>query len=184
LQCTWFSIVWHAFLSELWIKHKWLSIPRHSALEVNIWWKSYLFDATKLDEIVEFSYWNKNWIYTEMIWARWFDFISWDPEKILQSHIYANLRCCKTNDKAIEMYKKTIELNPIDVFIYNKISKLFSKIWNEKLSNLYDYTSEILNWEESSITIPNNEKSQIDNFIKTENYTWLKDYLFSLEKKK
>ena len=59
LFCVWFSIVGHSFLEELWIRHKWLNIETHSALEVNIWWKRYLFSATDQSRIYEFKYLKK-----------------------------------------------------------------------------------------------------------------------------
>ena len=66
IYCVWFSLIWSSFLSELWIKHKWLEIPGHSALEINIWWKKYYFDATAFKKIIEFTYWAKSWVYSEI----------------------------------------------------------------------------------------------------------------------
>lgn len=54
IYCVWYSLLWHAFLSELWIKHKWLHFPEHVAIEVIIWWKRYYFDWAKSKDLIEF----------------------------------------------------------------------------------------------------------------------------------
>jgi len=164
LYCVWFSIVWHTFLEELWIKHKWLTIPKHSALEVDIWWKKYLFDATKIWQILEYKYWEKVWIYNKLnrVWwtekdDKWNEpkilFQSWNTEKILLSQTYNN-----------------------------KWSSL-SKLWKNKISKLYFYTSEILKWEKHYFNILyRTEKNEIEKIIKNKDFKWLSFYLSNLEK--
>lgn len=128
IYCVWFSLLGHAFLSELWIKHKGLGIISwHSALEVNIGWKKYYFDGTASKKIFEFEYWEKKWVFYEIkllgnsLNERYFT-KPWDTEKILFSQIYNNkwsaLFNLKRHDEAIKMYDKAIEFNPQDVSAY------------------------------------------------------------------
>ncbi len=136
LFCVWYSIVWHSFLSELWIQHKWLHIPGHSALEVNIWWKNYYFDAVGSWKIWEFEYWKDVGSYTQMKtmwWNRTNDewkvveilFQSWDVEKVLASQVYNNrwnfLYRWGKYKEAIKMYDKAIKLSFNSANFYNNI---------------------------------------------------------------
>ncbi len=126
--CVWFSLLWHAFLSELWIKHYWLDMPAHSALNVIIWWKSYYFDATYQPEITDFL--------TYLKARRLEDKISyWNPEKILLWQIYWNKWSKIDGEESIKMYDKKIKLNPNDCITY------FNK-WN-RLSDLWRYIEAI-----------------------------------------
>ena len=149
LYCVWFSIVWHVFLEELWIKHKWLNFKLHSVLEVNIWWKNYLFDASIVNQLLEFEYWEKQGVMFYINWIWWSKqdndwkeikelFISWNPEKILLSQIYYNkwnsLYELWKYEEAIKMYDKAIELNPKFVDAYNNKWSILYKSWNYKES--------------------------------------------------
>ena len=63
IQCVWYSLLWHAFLSELWIHHVVLEFPQHIALSVKIGKKKYLFDWTAYSAIKEMTietqpFWN------------------------------------------------------------------------------------------------------------------------------
>lgn len=126
IYCVWFSLLWHAFLSELWIKHNWLSLPMHSALEVIIWWKNYYFDWTSSWKALEFSYWEQVWAYKRIhlkdksVKIQRDLAYSWDAEKILISHLY--------NNKYLGLDKnwKTTEAADIS----NKLSEIWLKdIW-------------------------------------------------------
>lgn len=44
IQCLWFSLIIHAILSELWIRHKSISTNGHVYIQVLIWWKKYKLD--------------------------------------------------------------------------------------------------------------------------------------------
>ena len=203
LQCIWFSIVWHVFLKELWIKHKWLSIPWHSALEINIWWKKYLFDATKVSNILIFKYWStKNKIWENYILDRmwlwnekdqeWNEvetlFHSWNTEKILLSQIYYNKWNSLYNlwkyEKAIEFYDKSIELNPKNAKIYYNKWNSLSNLWKWKIVNLYYDVYYLIEWESTEELSDNKvEQEQIKIFINNKNFDWLRLYLLELEKK-
>jgi len=163
LFCVWYSIVWHAFLEELWIKHKWLWVPWHSALEVDIWWKKYLFDATKVWQLLEFKYWEKKnniWVYRKMVPIWWNEtnekswkkietfFISWNVEKVLLSQILGNKWVVLYNlwryKEAIKMYDEAIQLNPknSDAY-YNKWIALYN-LWRYKEAiKMYDKVIEL-----------------------------------------
>ena len=149
IYCVWFSLLWHAFLSELGIEHYWLDMPLHSALEVIIWWKKYFFDATYDNKICEFEYWNKVWALYEMILGNGYSFyekefaISWNPEKILFSQIYNNkwpsLFKLWRYKEAIKMHEQAIKLNPRDSYSYNNKWASLSKLWrDEKAIEMYD----------------------------------------------
>jgi tetratricopeptide (TPR) repeat protein len=120
VHCVWFSIIWHAILSELWIKHNWLYIPEHSALEVIIWNKKYLFDVflKELQEFEDESKWKKVWVCTERTAENWYTnlYQSGDVEKILISQIYNNkwvvLYELWRYEEAMEMYDEVLKLNP------------------------------------------------------------------------
>ncbi len=137
IYCVWFSLLWHAFLSELWIKHKELSIPEHSALEVIIWNKSYYFDATWSDKLFEIKRWKKIWNYTEILPIKWkfnetIFAISGDPERNLLYNLYNNKGTyyCKKKKykKAIYFYNKSIKINSDDYMAYyNKWKALYEQ---------------------------------------------------------
>lgn len=129
IYCVWFSLLWHSFLSELNIVHKWLHLHWHSAIEVIIWWKNYYFDPTKFDKIIEFNFWNEVWIYREIKLLNWNSneqkyVISWEIETTLLSQIYNNkwniLYKNKQYFEAISMYDKAINLNDFADVYYNK----------------------------------------------------------------
>ncbi|EKD66812.1 MAG: hypothetical protein ACD_49C00009G0037 [uncultured bacterium (gcode 4)] len=183
IYCIWYSLLWHAFLSELGISHKWLIIPGHSALEVNIWWKKYFFDPSKANQIIQFEYWRKVWIYKKIkSISDSFSFSnfgkSWNVEEVLLSQIYINkwyysLR--KT--EALKMYDRAIELNPRINWAYN-IKWII--LWKNKASKLYEFTGKLLVWKEDYIEILyRKEKKKIKELVKNRDYEGLRDYLLS-----
>ncbi len=157
LFCVWFSLLWHAFLSELWIDHKWLNIPNHSALEIIIWGKSYYFDWTKSDKIYEFSYWKKNLEYRNI------DFFdkpfkkqiiayNWDTEKILLYQICYNkwkdLSQHWSHEEAIKMFDYCITLNPELSNSYHQKGYSLSKLWRqEDAIKMFDYALTLDSWD-------------------------------------
>ena len=199
LYCIWFSIVWHTFLEELWIKHKWINIHKHSALEVNIWTKKYLMDITSYPFVLEFKYWEKKWSMVKIspIWWEEQDknwniietyFQSWNIEKILFWQIYNNkwgTYFIKTEiKKAIELYNKALKINPNDLFVYMNKSFTLLFSWKIKLYILYRYIIDLLKWNNIYLIeiLYRKEKKQIQTFIKNKNFEWLRDYLLKLEK--
>lgn len=136
--CVWFSLLWHAFLSELGIKHNWIDISWHSAINIEIWWDIYYFDWTFKDKIIKFSYWKSIGIYKE-IYLLNMDFnvkqfwYSGSIEKILLSQIYNNkwvfLDKIWKIEEAIKMYNKSIELNPYFSDSYNNLWFSLKNIW-------------------------------------------------------
>jgi tetratricopeptide (TPR) repeat protein len=158
--CVWFSIVWHTFLEELGIKHKWRTIFKHSALEVNIWLKKYYFDATWNEQVFEFEDWKQIWDYKEMIIL--FDntiikSFSWNVEKILLSQLYNDiwdilvekwdsLYYLWKHEKAIVMYEKAIKMYNKSLELEHRSSGVYYNKWNaykqlkkyEKAIEMYD----------------------------------------------
>jgi tetratricopeptide (TPR) repeat protein len=159
LHCLWFSIVWHTFLEELGIKHKWMEIYKHSALEINIWWKKYYFSESGVWEVLEFEYWKQIWSYKE-IKGVWWNVInenwdvkvllsfSWNVEKIFLSQMYNSkwifLYKLWRYEEAIKIHNKAIELVPesSDGY-YNKWNALY-KLWRyEEAIKMYDKAIEL-----------------------------------------
>jgi len=141
IYCVWFAILWHTFLNELNIKHNWLDIPWHTCLEVIIWEKRYYFDPSFYNKIYEFKYWEKIWLYNDIIpigimFERKIIAKSWNPETVLYSSICNNQWVhffeLWDNKKAIEFYNKGIKTNRDSISLY--INKWISiwKIWDHK----------------------------------------------------
>ncbi len=117
VYCVGFSILWHTFLSELWIKHKALSIPRHAAIEVEIWDQLYVFDATRFTKLSEMEYGEKKWKYSSIYMQGnfWNYATSSETETWLMSHIYSNywawLRANLNFENSHAALDRAIELN-------------------------------------------------------------------------
>jgi tetratricopeptide (TPR) repeat protein len=179
LYCVWYSIVGHVFLEELWIKHKWLQMPSHSALEVNIWWEKYLFDATIDDwEVLEFKYWEKIWIYKKIKFQENnFNYIvkikkaySWNTEKILLTQIYTNkwiaLKELWRYKEAVKMYEKAIELDPKNIAAYNNKWIALSELRRyEEAIKMYEKAIEL---DPKNIVVYFNKWNVLDNLWKYE----------------
>ena len=144
IYCVWFSLLWHTFLKELWIKHNWLDLQKHSALELIIWWKKYFFDPTSTsDKLLEFDYWKKIWAYNEInlesIWIVKLLIQPWITEKILLSKVYNNKWNSLTNlwklQESIRMFNKAVKLCP-------SISDNYTSKWNS-LTKLWEYEEAI-----------------------------------------
>jgi len=240
IYCVWFSLIWHAFLSELWIQHQWLTIPWHSALEVTIWDQKYYFDGTSQDKMHKIHYGNKVWKTDEII----FDdghrdsikhVISWDPETILMTSMYRHI--AKVNTDPWELQKiydqmlslspwnyqvhldrglsltigenmqdidRSLQLNPSNAQSYWIKSLNFTSLWMDEamiaisewkddlsdlqkyrdISDLYKFTSNMINWEVSHNEEISDENNKIQGYISNEDYEWLRGYLLDLEKKK
>lgn len=135
MYCLWYSILWHSFLSELWIEHNWLTTLNHIALEVIISWKSYYFDATATNEIKELNYWNQIWKYQEIIvnWKIIWNFVRWDIEsKLLWSIFNTKWHTLKQNwenDEALKLYNKAIEFNPSNSLNFMNRWNLLLAMW-------------------------------------------------------
>ena len=153
IQCIWYSLLGHAFLTELWIEHNWLDLPDHSALEVIIWWTKYYFDATGNDQLLEFEYWEKIWEYSKINWKWWIFWIpqfaiKWNPEKILLSHIFNNKWTSLLNSwrykESKEMFDSAIELNPTYTqAYYNKWTVLLFLERYEEAIEMFDRAIEL-----------------------------------------
>jgi len=193
IYCVWYALLWHAFLSELWIEHYWLVIPEHSALELVMWWKKYYFDVTAKDDLLEFDYWTEMWIYSEIVW-KWWNFWNpifsqrWEPEKILFSQICNNkwltLYELWKYEETIAMCNKAIELNPNFASVYSNKWTTFKNLRKNKFSKLYNYASTVLKWTDSFLDISyRKEKWIIKQFIASKDFEWLRKYLIEQEKK-
>ncbi len=121
-----FALLGHAFLSELWITHKWLDIPWHSALEVNIWWKRYYFDGTASKKILEFEYWKKQGIYSKI------NFINNDFTNEAD-YFWNPLDRVEINHKDSDDSNNEIIAHP-----WNAEKVLLSQIYNNKWSALFE----------------------------------------------
>jgi len=167
VYCVWFSLLWHSFLSELWIKHKWLIIPNHSALEVIIWWKSYYFDWSFSEKITAMP--EMSWSRTDNKKFKYWNIIrewkSGDPEKILMQSIYNNLSINLSKKRKYEEYlvviNKEINLYPNEIENY-KTKSLILRLLN-KLEDSLIVSNQILEIEPNKI---DNYKDKIDILIK------------------
>ena len=152
LQCVWFSLLWHTFLSELKIDHKWLSLESHSALEVNIWGVLYYFDPTNSKKIYQIEYWETHWEYYELkfkkedrleldgIWLKKkLIALSWDAEKTLYLHILNNkwiqLSESWNHMKAINIFEDAIKSNTNYYSLYLNKWVALAKIWEINKDN-------------------------------------------------
>lgn len=118
--CVGKAILWHIFLSSLWIKHKGAQVPGHSALVVEFSnKKEYYFDPTQQKHLIEIDRSNgiEDWAYIYLHRLRMF-LHTWDPENILIWDIYHNKWCFlgshKRCEEAILWYDKAIQLNSKD----------------------------------------------------------------------
>lgn len=160
IYCVGFSLLWHAFLTELGIKHYWLQIPEHSALEVIIGTKSYYFDGTASSEVHEFTYWKRLGEYAEIVLKRLKfgkDIYAqrWNPEIILLSQIYNNKWSTIFNlwqyGEAIKLYDEALKLNP-------KHDEAYNNKWNA-LFSLWKYDEAIKIYHEALRLNPINDSA-------------------------
>jgi tetratricopeptide (TPR) repeat protein len=121
--------------------------------EINILWKKYYFDATSKDkQVFEFEYWKQVWSFKEMKRVGSDKIIqeafSWNVEKILSSQIYYN----KWNilgrpwkyEEAIQMYNKSLELEPRFFATYYKKWEALYGLWKyEEAIEMYDKALEL-----------------------------------------
>jgi tetratricopeptide (TPR) repeat protein len=139
IHCTWFSAIGRRFLLELWIEHKALNIPDHSSLEISIWWEIYYFDAATYGKIYRFHYGRKVWDFRKI---EFYDeektpintyAILWNAEIIIQSQMLSNLWHILfikwETKKAIEMYRKAININPKNISAMNNLSNALIEEW-------------------------------------------------------
>jgi len=153
MYCVWYSIVAHTFLSELWIKHKWALFPDHVALELYIWWKKYLLDATA----------------SNLLKIRYLDnFIINEPRKILLAVIYNNkgndLSILWRYEEAIKMFDKVLELEANYTTAYFNKGNDLSILWRyEEAIKMFD---KILELEHNDIDALLNKGSDLFNLWK------------------
>jgi len=200
IYCVWYSLLGHAFLAELWIEHYWLNTSEHSALNVVIRKNNYYFDATMRNSLWHFDYWEswrssgRQWEYSEIDPKWWWRFrtprfaIRWDPEKILLSQIFGSKWDALFNlwryKEAEELFNREIEINPTDVWGYYNKWDVLKKRWKHKLSKLYIYSSDLLEWNEVKKNGSyKKEKQKIKQCIDSKDYEWIREYLIELEKK-
>ena len=149
IYCVGFALLWNSFLSELWIKHRWLDIPRHSALEVTLWWELYYFDPTASTRIHRIYYGKQIGEYRETTLDTYWHIIDFgliqagDPEKILFSHILNNkwsaLHKLWKYEEAIEAYDMALDFNPQFASAYNNKWASLYKLWRyEEAIEEYD----------------------------------------------
>ena len=122
IYCVGFALLWHSFLSELWIEHQWLDIPWHSALEVTLWWVQYYFDATFSSDLHKIHYGDQVGVYREIKLKRAFHTFhkslvhAGDVERILLSQIFSSkwveLDRLWKHKESMEAYKIALNLNP------------------------------------------------------------------------
>ena len=132
LQCVGFSLVAHAFLSELWIKHCGLDIPAHSCLKVFIGGDTYVFDATMKGWLSKIKKQKESWWIIQIQHGiRWRQTLKvkniWNPEAVLFSHICLNE---SVRPSIHADYKKSLEYNErISPIIKNNNTALLQTQW-------------------------------------------------------
>ena len=142
IYCTGMCILAHAFLTELWIEHYWLTIFEHSALEVVIWKKRYYFDVTTGDSVI----WMKNitqvW-QMEKVSLKELEFPEiyfqrFSPEETLLSHIASNIWNRLFNlekyKQALVMFQHALDLNPGDPNTYRYLANTLRELDHHKES--------------------------------------------------
>jgi len=190
IYCVGFSLLGHAFLSELGIRHQWLNIPSHSALSINIWDKLYYFDATVDQEVHEYIYGESMGAYrkiklesvsfNEDIYA-----YPWDPEDILLAQLYNNkwisLAKPGQRDEAIDMYDKAIELDPKDGGAYNNKWVSLNKLGKyDEAIDMYDNAIEL---DPNNSAAYNNKWVSLDDLGKYEKAIDMYDKAIALDPK-
>jgi len=87
-------------------------------------------------------------------------------------------------EEALEAYDRVIELHPQSSVMYYNKWLVLEKLWKQKLSKLYRYVSNLLEWKEKLLEISyRKEKWIIKQFIASKDYEWLRKYLIDLGKK-
>lgn len=190
IQCVGFSIIAHALFRELWIEHKGLHLEWHSALEITIWWKQYYFDASMKGAKIEILNYTDSFKFPSKgvknvgIWES----KAYDIENVLMSQLYCNywqeLRQNWSNEKAIKMYNKAIELSPEYGTPYVCKAFVLAKIWRYKDSalNFLTYFGIEENWlaRKAYYLLPQQKKVILD-FVEREDFIWLHKYVRSYE---
>lgn len=195
IYCIWFSILWHIFLNELWIKHNFLDSDFHSCIWLEIENSHYYFDSTYSTSLVEFSYGNKNWKYTEIVLENWRNFEVEVLKDSLLSWIYNNYAHLYYI-KWISLFNlwdyswakvnvdKVLVLAPKESAWYTNKWEVLEKLWKSKLSKLYAFTSNLLKWNRKASGVNrknDSEKLIIESLIEKQDYEWLRLYLLNLE---
>ena len=140
IQCVGYSNVWHKFLQELWIEHYSITMDKHSALDIIIWWENYYFDATAYRDIRPFYYWDEKGKYKEIVFKgireniyTWLYAFSENPEISLQSHLLHNLWIMNFDnwdvDMGIEIYRQALIYNPDSAKTHRVFWDMLSKKW-------------------------------------------------------
>ena len=155
VQCVWFSLLWHAFLSELYIEHKGLQLIRHSAIMVIINNKQYYFDGTASAEIHEFEYWETHWVYHTIVFKdkeKAFNKIQysyeWNVENILLGQILNNKYNMLHNlwkyEEANKICDRALELDDNNFSHYNNKWAILYRLWKyEEAIKMYDIALEL-----------------------------------------
>ena len=194
IYCVGFALLWHSFLSELWIEHQWIGMPFHSALEVNLWWVSYYFDPSETKRLYKIYYGKQIWSYREMVLKRfWIPilrklFIADNPEKILFSQILNNkwttLHKLWRYEEAIQAYDTALKLNPQDAEAYHNKWIALRRIWKHNLAELYFFVSKKLKWKNPWHWSENIEAMRgLDALLEQKNFEGVRQYLLEFEAK-
>lgn len=171
LICLGYSMLWHAFLNELWIKHETLFIMWHSALIVYIWDSKYLFDKhhKRICKITDEKFIAKKYkridFVTKFDWVKHLNVMSWDSDIILLSCAYTNLAhdlFLQWNDYpgVIKLCKLSLEIYPNNelslAFILLCIFKIYG-MSNYRNIEFDKYFDEIKKFDNSSDTNHNDK---------------------------
>ncbi len=114
--CLSYSLIWHSFLEELWIKDKVIDSTNHIFLKIFIWQKEYYFDSgthilftnddiiSGKDKIREYNWDVEELLYTSFLGNIWWNF---DPNKYTDKDI----------EKFHKILKEALSINPYDLSI-------------------------------------------------------------------
>lgn len=189
LYCVGYSILWHAFLRELGIKHDALKIPGHSALSVPVGNRNYLFDMQFYASPMEFVYdeWQGTNGYKKIsILSQW----EWkypavhvcpeEPHKNLPETIILNSAAkLFTSGKLEESLWLVLEYlceDPQNFEFYELLWYILRDMWYQKWSELSWYITDWLIFQDRGCTVPDDKKIHEDEMEKIKMYLQKRDY--------
>lgn len=200
LNCSWQTIVAHAFLEELNIPHKAFITDWHISLSLEIDWKKYLFDPTNFENILEIKVlesqvknYNHFYITKDNPWINYLDYDSKDfieietNKALIQTMLWTISNFYFQNNdlqKALFYNKQAINTEFKNINFINFRKTILEKNWNSKTANLYKYYLELIKSENPWLWIFDKKiKSEIYELVMKNQLKQALDLIFEVEKK-